>query len=355
MRWLGLAVAILLGASGSKADPLIGPWPTSDPTEVVVLGTPHLSAIEHLRPEWLIPLLDRLAKWQPQIIAIEGLSGPECYLLRAYENSWRDTADSYCKGIERIANLGMKATGLTMPAAEAKAELAVAQLTANSSPAERRRQAALFAAAGNLGSAAVQWVRLPPGERRAGDGVDAELANALDQLSTRRNENYWIAATLAARLGLERVHPTDDHFSDRVQAEAPAGLEEVMRRIWSGPRPKLVQRMMAMEKRLNGPASVLDYYRFMNRADFGEVSVRTDMGRAYATPSAGKHGRRYVAWWEARNLRMVANIRQAFGKQPGVRGLVIVGSTHKPYFDRYLQLLHEVRLIPTSRVIGSSR
>ena len=81
--------------------------------------------------------------------------------------------------------------------------------------------------------------------------------------------------------------------------------------------------------------------------------MRADFGKAYATPSAGNHGRRYVAWWEARNLRMVANIRQALARQPGARGLVIVGSTHKPYFDTYLRLMHEVRVTPTSQVIGS--
>jgi hypothetical protein len=353
MKWLVFVCALVLWPAGTRAEPLVGPWKTDAPTQVVVLGTPHLSGIEHLRPEWLSPLLDRLAEWKPQIIAIEGLSGPECYLLRAYEKSWPETADSYCKGMERLVALGGRSTGLTMPAAEAEAEIAVRALGANSAPAERRRMAALFAASGNLGSAAVQWLRLPAGERRAGEKVDAELAAALDQLSVRRNENYWIAAVLAARLGLERVYPTDDHLSDRVQHEAPPGLGDAMQQIWSGPRPPLVQEAQALEKALNGPAAVLQYYRLMNRPDVGEAFVRADMGKAYATPSDGRHGRRYVAWWEARNLRMVANIRQALGSQPGARGLVIVGSTHKPYFDAYLQLMHEVRVIPTGKVIGT--
>ncbi|HET9427523.1 MAG TPA: DUF5694 domain-containing protein [Allosphingosinicella sp.] len=354
MRWPEFVIAVCLCFAGANAQPLVGPWPIEEPTEVVVLGTPHLSGIDHLQPEWLTPLLDRLAQWQPQIIAIEGLSGPECYLLRSYERSWPDTADSYCRSVERVAALGARATGLTMQEAEAEVEVAVARLAPESPPEDRRRMAALFAAAGNLGSAAVQWLRLPPDERRASESMDAELATALDQLSTRRNENYWIAAVLAARLGLERVYPTDDHLSDRVQAEAPSGLEEAMREIWSGPRPPLVQQMMTMESGLNDPASVMQYYQFLNRPDVAEAFVRADMGKAYVTPSAANHGRRYVAWWEARNLRMVANIRQALGRHPGARGLVIVGSTHKPYLDAYLQLMHEVRLIPTSQVIGSS-
>ena len=354
MKRVLLAVAALAGLDVAEAQPLVGPWPIADPTEVVVLGSPHLSAIPHLRAEWVAPLVDRLAAWKPALIAIEGLSGPECFLLRAYAKSWSDSADSYCKGVERIAALGAKATGLDMPAAEAEAEAAVAQLNARSSPVERRRMAALFAAAGNLGSAAVQWLRLAPAERRAGDGVDAALAAALDELAVRRNENYWIAATLAARLGLERIYPTDDHLSDRVQAEAPPGLEAAMQAVWSGDRPPLAQAAEAMEKALDGPEAVLAYYRFLNRAEVGEAFVRADMGKAHATASEGRHGRRYVAWWDARNLRMVANIRQALGRSPGARALVVVGSTHKPYFDAYLGMMHEVRVRPTHEIIGGA-
>src|SRR5687768_9674449 len=96
MRRLGLAIAALMGlSSAAAAEPLIGPWPVADPTHVLVLGTPHLSGIQKLQPQWLEPLLGRLAAWKPELITIEGLSGPECYLLRRYEKSWPDTANDY--------------------------------------------------------------------------------------------------------------------------------------------------------------------------------------------------------------------------------------------------------------------
>ncbi|MFD1610731.1 DUF5694 domain-containing protein [Sphingomonas tabacisoli] len=353
-KWVRLG---LFGAGGAlaasaHAAPLVGPWPVSKPTEVAVLGTPHLSGIETLKPEWLAPLLDRLAAWRPQVITIEGLSGPECYLLRRYEKSWPDTANDYCARVEKVAGLAATATGLDMPAAEAAAEAAVGKIGPNAGPAEHRHLAALFAAAGNLGSASVQWLRLAPAQRRAGDGVDAALASELNELIVRRNENYLIAATLAARLGLERLYPVDDHLSDRVQAEAPPGQDKAMQAIWSGARPPLALQAQAMEKGLNDGASVLAYYRFMNRADVGEAFVRADMGRAFQEPSPEHFGRRYVAWWETRNLHMVANIRAALGHYPGGRALVIVGATHKPYFDAYLGMMHELRLVPAAQLLG---
>jgi hypothetical protein len=349
---LGILVSGLALAAGAPAEPLVGPWPVADPSEVLVLGTPHLSGIETLKSEWLSPLLDRLAAWKPQLITIEGLSGPECFLLRRYEKSWPDTANDYCSRTEMLAALAGKTTGLDMPAAEAAAELAVARIGPEATPADHRHLAALFSAAGNVGSAAVQWLRLAPAERRAGDGVDEALAKALDETIIRRNENYLIAAALAARLGLERVYPTDDHLSDRVQTEAPPGQDKAMQAIWSGERPPLAKQAEAMEKSLQDGAGLLAYYRFMNRADVGEAFVRADMGKAFATPSPEHFGRRYVAWWEVRNLHMVANIRAATGHYPGKRALVIVGATHKPYFDAYLGMMHEIRLVPAATVLG---
>jgi hypothetical protein len=352
MEQLGIIVSALLLPGAAGAAPLVGPWPVEDPSEVLVLGTPHLSGIEALKPEWLDPLLDRLATWKPEVITIEGLSGPECYLLRRYEKSWPDTADGYCTRVESIAALAAKTTGLDMPAAEAAAEQAVAKIGPDAGPADHRHLAALFAAAGNLGSATVQWLRVPAAERRPGDGVDEALAKALDESTVRRNENYLIAAALAARLGLERVYPVDDHLSDRVEAEGPPGLGKALQVIWNGERPPLARQAEAMEKGLNDGQSLLSYYRFMNRPDVGEAFVRADMGKAFATPSPEQFGRRYVAWWETRNLHMVANIRAAIGHYPGKRALVIVGATHKLYFDGYLGMMHEIRLVPAAQVLG---
>ena len=352
MKSIGFALAMTLGGAGHAAAPLIGPWPVADPSEVMVLGTPHLSGIEKLDPAWLAPLLDRLAAWKPALITIEGLSGPECFLLRHYEKSWPDTANSYCPRSEKMAALAMAETGFDMPASEAAAEAAVAALGAAPPPSARRQLAALFSGSGDISSALVQWLRLPPGERRAGDGVSVALAGKLDALAGRKNENYLIAAALAARLGLERVYPTDDHTADRVQVEVPPGMDDVMAAIWKRERPPLMKEGEAKEAGLKDGAGMLDLYRFYNRADVGALSVRSDMGISYAEPSPEKFGRRYVAWWETRNLHMVANVRAAMGHYPGQRALVIVGASHKPYFDAYLGMMHEVRVVPSAQVLG---
>ncbi len=42
---------------------------------------------------------------------------------------------------------------------------------------------------------------------------------------------------------------------------------------------------------------------------------------------------------------MVSNIRLAFGDRPGARVLSVVGSSHKPYFERYFATQSDVRIV----------
>ena len=63
-----------------------------------------------------------------------------------------------------------------------------------------------------------------------------------------------------------------------------------------------------------------------------EANVSTSM-RAHARDG---YPQMWVAGWEIRNLRMVANVRETFRERPGARVLSIVGSSHKPWFDGWL-------------------
>ena len=62
---------------------------------------------------------------------------------------------------------------------------------------------------------------------------------------------------------------------------------------------------------------MLDYFRSMNAAGAQDPIIRADFGQALAKELST---RKYVGWWEVRNLRMVANIRAAIGDRPGAVG-----------------------------------
>lgn len=316
-------------------------------TQVLVLGTAHLGDMPaNYKPEYLGPLLGKLEAWKPDIITIEGLSGADCDALFRYQAVNPGAADQYCWGTEEAK----AATGLDVPAALAKIEATLAAWPKDPAPADRRRLASYFLAAGDRASATVQWLRLPAAERRTGDGIDDKLAAILEKTSNGRNENYRIAATLAARLGLERVYPTDDHSSDQTVATLGDDYGNTVQATWAK-NPGLRTVYEAEVAKIHDGDSLLAFYRGMNTPGANRAAILGDMGANLMAPSDGLYGRRYVGWWETRNLRMVANIRAAYVNHPGARVLVIVGATHKGYFDSYLDLMSDTEVVDTLKVL----
>lgn len=321
------------------------------PNEVIVLGTPHLSGWpDGFDAKTLDPLIDRLAAWKPQAIAVESLSGLQCDALRRFPSRYADTVDSYCWDTTPARQV----TGLDVVAATAEVDRLLAAWPARPTVQDRRHLAALFLASGDQGSALVQWLRLAHAERRAGDGLNATLVARLELLRQRRNEAFLIAAPLAARLGLERLASMDDHSADR--AYRNAGEEKAagtaIMKAWDNPA---TTRRKAMDEALKpGIATsdgVLALYRAYNAPDQARIIYDSDFGAALKEPSPQRFGRGYAAYWETRNLRMAANIRDALGESPGQRMLVIVGASHKFYLQAYLDMMHDIHLVDTDTLL----
>jgi hypothetical protein len=321
---------------------------TGTPTEILVLGTPHLASLpDTFKPEHLAPLLDRLAAWKPDIVTIESVAGPDCEQLQRYAAIYGSAAEDYCWDMAPAE----KATGLNMVAATAEVARLLEHWPVSPSAVERRHLAAAFIASGDRASALVQWLRLAPAERHEGDGLDAALVALLERARASRNENYAVAATLAARLRLERVYPVDDHSADATVAMLGKDYEAAIQKVWSTAAAGRLAETKAEEAKLGTAQAILAYYRYNNRPQIAADAFTGDFGAALKDPSPEHFGRRYVAWWETRNLRMVANIRAAFAVRPGARVLTIVGASHKGYFEAYLGMMHEVRLADAMAVL----
>lgn len=343
----GLAIASASAQTGFEPRALKGPR-EGPPNELMVLGSPHLSQLPpEFQPAALAPLIDRLRAWKPQAIAVETLSGTLCDQLRRYPERHGNAVKNYCWDPAPART----ATGLDVPAATAAAEQMLANWPAAPAPAQRRRLAALFLAGGERSSALVQWLRLPEAERRAEGALGPELVALLDKLRVSRSEVELLAAPLAAQLGLDRLHSMDDQSVGARVADKKAYAAAITR-AWDNPANRRRRaREEALELNLATPQGVLAMYRAYNAPDLGKLVFESDFGPALEEPSPQRFGRRYVGYWETRNLRMAANIRDMLGATPGIRALVIVGASHKPYLDAYLDQMHDVRIVDTAAVL----
>jgi hypothetical protein len=357
---LAIAIGLLLVATSSQAqtyqpsfhpETLKGP-PAGALNEVLVLGTAHLSNMpKTFDPATLSTFLDRLAAWHPTAIATEDLSGLQCDNLRRYPARYADTVKTYCPDPTPAG----KATGLDVSAANVEAERMLASWPKAPTAMQRRHLAAIFLAAGERGSALVQWLRLEPAERHPGDGLNEDLVIALDKLKDRRNETSLISATLAARLGLERLWSVDDHSADTPDPVDPIeakAFNDAITQAWSNAATQARQVETArLQDGLTTPDGVLAMYRSYNAPEAAMQTYQSDFGAAFMEPSLQGFGRQYLGYWETRNLRMVANIRDVLGQYPGTRLLAIVGASHKGYYEAYLNQMHDVNLVDAIGVL----
>jgi len=313
------------------------------PNEVVVLGTPHLSQLpDNFRVEMVQPLIRRLVEWNPTAIAVEENSGLLCDKMRRMPERYGQAITSYCFD----PSIATSVTGLDVAAANAKVETMLAELGVNPKPETRRELAAVFLAAGEPGSALVQWLRLPERERHADDILNEALVSLLRQRAARRNETDLVAARVAAAAGLERLWSVDDQSTYIGELPDEDAYGKAVMAAWDNPATKAqAQEADALEAGLDRPDGLLTMYRTYNAPSYAAVKYQSDFGAALVEPSPEGYGRRYVAYWETRNLRMVANMREVLGRQPGTRMLAIVGVSHKGYYEAYLAQMRDVKLV----------
>ncbi|MCG2583158.1 DUF5694 domain-containing protein [Massilia sp. TS11] len=316
-------------------------------TQVAVLGTVHLSGMpKTFRPDSLAPVLDRLAAFKPDIIAIEAISGEGCDVLSRHASVYPTMAKDYCTD----PGPAQQALGLDLPQAIAEANKMLKTWPAQPTPAERRRLAAVFIAANERASALTQWLQLPAAERKAAPELPAVLVEALQKMETRQNENFLIGAALAARLGLARVIAMDDHTGDGTEIADEEAFGNAIQAAWASGRP-LAEAMLKQEAALKAGQDMLALYRFENQPELQRISSSVDFGSNLRDKSPQHFGRQYVAGWEVRNLRMAANIQASYRFKPGARVLTIVGASHKAWLERILGLGQGVDIVDVQTIL----
>jgi len=345
-----LAIAMTL-ASCSNNDSLnfsgVDPALTVPPTQIMVLGTVHLSNYrDDLTLEALDPIMDRLEAYAPDVITIENSSGMTCNRARAYPLEHAGYAEGYCFDGAPFR----EESGLTVAEGSFMARKALNEWPDAPTAAQRRSLAAAFIASDEPASAMVQWLRLDSLERVSANGLGQKSVELLNSRSQSLNESYSIAARLAARLGLERLFYADDHGSYLDAEGEGEAYSARLSELWPGKDDPCKAHVKSASTKLVG-GDVLGAYRESNAVDYQRSRMNCDFKLTMNDAEPKAYGRQYTMGWQARNLRMTALIMTAATTEPGGRVLSIVGATHKPYFEAYLNQMHDVEIVNTDTVL----
>lgn len=313
--------------------------------EILVLGTDHLSNWPRLERSALDPLNEALTGWAPDLVLIER------------PTAWQ--AELYADQDDRFSGIVQRTLGAEFDAArEAQAALGVTAFEAENilrAPDEEMidpvRTVLLLMAAFDVTSAAMHWMQLTEAEQTAVSDSAPQAARVIAHTAASRNETMWIAADVAGRLGHARLHPFDDQIEKA--AFSSAGIIETLvedGRIEAVLSSDMIMTLHAdLQRRPDDSGRVLDWYRHVNSPEFARIDSEAQWGSFLA--EAGEEGRRRVALWETRNLRMAANIREVMALEGGSRILVVVGSAHRAWLETYLRRQSDVRIVRLAEIL----
>lgn len=314
----------------------------STQTSVLVLGTPHLAALgPRFRPVMVQRLVDLLEAYAPTAIAVESL--PPGAIAEMQQRAAYDTVLTRFAGPQLThGRPAQAALGIGADQAQQRADslLARARQADDAFPtADRLDLIQSLLAAYYIDSAALQWSYLPDSVRRAQTMVADTTAQYFTYRSIRAHEIDAVGIRLARRLGRQHLVPIDDHREkDRL-----FGMEADLRRQLPVDTLLALQEFVAQlrDRRTRAVADgdLFPFYRYANSDRFLTADVRRQWLLFFRTDLASRLDRSRVALWETRNLRMAAHIRRLTADHPGGRVLVIVGASHKPFLDGYLETM----------------
>jgi len=358
------SAAPLLGLTPSFAQaqqpdpsPLATDLSDGEATEVFVLGTAHLSGVaDQFEPSMVDSLITVLDAFGPDAIGIEGRSGRQIAAMERWGGRFDEVLDRYAGTSLHHGNLIREQADWTWSESNQRADslLTLARSDTTELGAEQRLTLIHnLLGAYRLPTAALQWKHLAP-EARSSQGVLPDTtAEDLNKRLTAANETYSIGMRLAHKRGHQRLYPIDDQTEKDLAGETGQTVFEALgdslgQEFDTHP---IFQRADSLQKAGLREGNLLPYYRYVNQEKVGRANVDLQWRTMLEVSLPDNAGRRWLALWETRNLHSVGHIQRMVSQHPGEKVLVIVGSSHKPFYDTYLRQMMGVKVVGAEEVL----
>lgn len=341
--------------------PIATSVPDSIATQVFVLGTPHLSELaDRFEPSMVDSLVSALDAFGPDAVAIEKIPGRQIAAMERWGGRHNLVNARFADPYLHHGHLLQNQMGWTWSEANQRADSLLSVVRADPdavSPDTRMALVRSLTAAYRFPSAVLQWQYLHEDTGSAETTLPDTTARALDAGLDAANETYSIGMRLAHRRGHQRLYPID-HQAEKDRAVSI--FPPLMKAIGDSMRAALdadpvLSRADSLENAGLENGSLLQMYRYLNTDVVARADVNIQWRSMLDAGLPDQIGRQWLVLWESRNLHMVGHIRRVTSLHPGGRVLVIVGSSHKPFFDAYLRQMMGIHVVDPHTVLGRSQ
>ena len=316
------------------------------PAEVLVLATPHLDQLEGVTPAHVDSLVAGLSRYAPQAVVLESLPSHTIEAMQQQPDLHPEALDSFV-GARFLEFAKESQRLLALDAAGARKAL-VNECSRDLASTAQASTRCIHLAAAAWDKPWADYLTWQHARRWPSAKPDGPLGERIARLGKSTNENQLIGARLASEARLPRVYGMDDHpgedlYGPVFEALIPAiGKSKAYEAFKAHAR--VIKEADERTRRAVASGNLLPLYRWMNSPEYGGWVLDEEWRLFVDRDLPRGPGQARIALWDVRNLAMVSNIMRVVSRHPGQRVLVVVGASHKPFFDDYLERSIGVRV-----------
>jgi hypothetical protein len=312
-------------------------------TKVLVLGTTHLSSLSGVKETHLKRVLDSLAIYKFDAIALEQMPPELLFDIKSRDNvAWQELYSNFANDIT-LGEKYQRILKLNYEDAKKKEDSLLNKQNLNEADRIQLMNTALCTY--DLWTASLNFQYIKDKSK-----IDTSTVNLLNKYNQSSNELNLIGVNLAKRLHINKLN-----YIDNLQDET----------ILSVDFPSFFSEYAASQNKINELVSKASIFSEVNQLEAENVK-KMDLYPLYKllnserymkedytgqwelwlkTNFNSKTDRSRFSLWEMRNLQITANIMRLVAKYPEKTILVVIGASHKSFIEKYLQQMPDIELL----------
>lgn len=318
-------------------------------TEVLILGTSHLSQVNGVEPSMLNTVINNLNSLNFDVVCIEKMPGQLLYDIESRNDSTFDAVidGGWGKLFLSLADTVQKVKNITSLDAEHNIELLLE--TETLSAPDRKELFYNFLAATDLPSAALQYQYLKRDSYLFTSDFDNYLVDVINRSINTHNEYYTLALPLAFYKHLNKIDAIDN-FQDEalLMKYYPDFIQDYQQHadeLNATTNLPVFQKIDSLTKQGVKANDLSELYSFINSSEYITQDYNAQWKIWLNTNFLSGSDRARFSLWEMRNLQIAANIMNVVSRHPGKRIVVIIGSSHKGFLEKYLRQMEDIELL----------
>ncbi len=317
-------------------------------TEVLILGTYHLSQVEDFEIKMLDNVVLKLEAFDFDAICIEKMPGELINDIQSRKDSaYEDLLEYYEKTRLSFADSIQKKLGIGF----VKAEKRTSDVLKKESLTDRDRVKLIeySIASSDLYTATLQYEYIKDKSMLRNSNLNKNMMETLSKYSGSSNEIFSLALRISQNQNIQKLELIDNMQDESfLYKHFPAFIQDYtdnqdqFKDIVNAPVFLKIAELLAsgVENK-----DLLDLYLFMNSEAYKKQDFEAQHAIWLKTHFESGTDRARYSLWEMRNLQMTANILRVCAFYPGKRIVVIIGASHKSFIEKYLKQIPDIELL----------